>query len=113
MYLCKKGRCICRLRLDLQALVVSHEPSLSMQLALLDYREELNEVLPANSLCDDDATKKNVIDRVTGGSDPLIHFLVHGTLKGKPCLLLGEIEGNKKSCRPVQHCILLCVFEPI
>ena len=67
----------------LQALVVSYEKSVEAQLSLMEYRQEFGELLPADVLDEHDATKENVIDRVTKGSAPLVHFLVHGTPGGK------------------------------
>ena len=67
----------------LQALVVSHEESAEMQISLFECREEFNGLLPAKVLDDGDATKENVIERITKGSASLVHFLVHGTPGGK------------------------------
>ena len=51
--------------------------------SLKEQCEELSRVLPAETLSDSSATKKNVIERVTSGSASLVHFLVHGTPGGR------------------------------
>ena len=67
----------------MQALVVSYEGSVMAQLSLFQYRQEFDALLPADALDDHDATKENVIERVTKGSASLVHFLVHGIAGGK------------------------------
>ena len=62
---------------------MSYEKSMMTQLALLEYREEFDGLLPAHVLDGDNATKENVVDRVTKGSSSLVHFLVHGSPGGK------------------------------
>lgn len=75
--------------------MVSFEPSQKKQHLLSKYREELEDILPADVLCDSNASKETVIDRVTGGSSSLVHFLVHGIAVGKDGhgLFKGEENG--------------------
>ena len=92
----------------LQALVVSYEKSTETQLSLLEYREEFDRLLSADVvLNDDDATKENVIDRVTKGSASLVHFLVHGTAGGKIGQRFGEERrGEIKGAAMIEFAIL-------
>ena len=65
--------------LAVQALVVKYDDSIVLDML----GEELAQLLPAEVVSGDDATKENVIERVTSGSASLVHFLVHGTPGGR------------------------------
>ena len=62
--------------------MVMYDDSVVME-SLKEQCAELSQVLPAEILSDSDATKENVIKRVTNGSASLVHFLVHGTPGGR------------------------------
>ena len=63
--------------------MVYYEDSLDVQFSLLKDRETLYQLVPVEILSDSDATKDNVIERVTSGESPsLVHFLVHGSSRG-------------------------------
>lgn len=49
-----------------------------------EHCSEFSQVVPAKIVSDSEATKDNVIKRVTSGSASLVHFLVHGTSGGRP-----------------------------
>ena len=90
--------------LDVQALVVKYDDSITMD--WLEFQHgELSHLLPAEVVSGDDATKENVIERVTSGSASLVHFLVHGTAGGradrhrrKKRRVGREREENTKGC---------------
>ena len=63
--------------------MVSYEDNWLMRHSLLAQCDEMRRILPTDILSDSDATKDNVIERVTSGSASLVHFLVHGTPVGK------------------------------
>ena len=65
-----------------EALMVMYN-DFDLNQSLKEQCEELSRVLPAETLSDSSATKKNVIERVTSGSASLVHFLVHGTPGGR------------------------------
>ena len=71
----------------LEALTVMYDDSDVIQ-SLEEQCVELRKVLPAQTLSDSDATRANVIERVTSGSASLVHFLVHGTPGGRAGVLV-------------------------
>ena len=90
--------------LAVQALVVKYDDSITMD--WLEFQHgELSHLLAAEVVSGDDATKENVIERVTSGSASLVHFLVHGTPGGradrhwrKKRRVGREREENTKGC---------------
>ena len=68
--------------LTVQALVVKYDDSIVLDM-LEEQCQELIQLLPAKVVSDADATKTNVIERVTSRSASLVHFLVHGTPGGR------------------------------
>lgn len=65
-----------------QALILS-SGDLSQQQSLKIELEELNKLLPTETLTDDQASKEKLAERLTSGSASLVHFLGHGTSVGK------------------------------
>ena len=65
-----------------QALMVMYDDSIVME-SLKEQCAELRQLLPAEILSDSDATKENVIERMTNRSASLVHFLAHGTPGGR------------------------------
>lgn len=63
--------------------MISYEDSPSAEFHLLEYIEELNQILPADIISDSYATSEEVIRRVTKGSASLIHYVGHGASGGK------------------------------
>ena len=81
--------------LDVQALVVKYDDSIVLGM-LEEQCEELNQLLPAEVVSDADATKTNVVERVTSGSASLVHFLVHGTAGGRADLRRCKAKRKKR-----------------
>ena len=92
--------------LDVQALVVKYDDSIVLGM-LEEQCEELNQLLPAEVVSDADATKTNVVERVTSGSASLVHFLVHGTAGGRADLRRCKAKRKKK-----RVCEILSSFCP-
>ena len=92
--------------LAVQALVVKYDDSITMD--WLEFQHgELSHLLPAEVVSGDDATKENVIERVTSGSASLVHFLVHGTPGGRADLRRCKAKRKKK-----RVCEILSSFCP-
>ena len=82
-YVAVAGLSLCVKRvLVSQALMVMYDDLIVME-SLKAQCAELSQVLPAHTLSGSDATKENVIERVTSRTASLVHFLVHGTPGGR------------------------------
>ena len=63
-------------------MVASYDLSKSAESVFQDF-DKMRKILPADVLTGDDASKKEVIERMTRGSTSLTHILAHGDPGGK------------------------------